>query len=62
MTTTQQHLSTIDAWVEEACADQGYSADEIYSDIVHAYLDSEIGSNRRVRAEILRATGCMERR
>ena len=58
MTTVDEHLKTIDAWVDEIVADRGgtITADECYSDVVHAYLAAEI-DDERTRREILRRTG-----
>ena len=61
--TPDECLRVIDAWVDEAVADLGgsVSADEIYSDVVHAYLDSQIGNRRKLRRAILHRTGVAER-
>jgi len=58
MPTVDEHLKEIESWVEEIVADRGgtITADECYSDVVHAYLSAEVG-DAQTRREILRRTG-----
>lgn len=61
MPTIDEHLKTIDEWVEEIVEDRkgdryAITADQCYSDVVHSYLAAEI-DDPKVKREILRRTG-----
>jgi hypothetical protein len=61
-----QALQEITAWLYDVQRDNPeLTADEVFSDVVHAYLDAEVGTRGRnaimLRREILRRTGVGER-
>lgn len=56
-------IRTIEEWAVEISNDQDIDVDTCYSDVVHAYLDTEVGeSDPPLRRAILQGTGVGERR